>query len=447
MNPNKTIIALATPKGRSAIAVIRISGENAFEIVKKISHKENFRKNIFLSWLVDENKNKFEQALITLFEAPHSYTGENIAEISCHGNPLIVEKTIGLCLHYGAVLASPGEFTQRAYLNGKLSLSQSEAVKDLINARSERLLKAASRELTGELQSKINEIKNIIFYCLGVIHGHLDFPLETHDTPIDEDDLFNSLNILKSKVETFHTMSRRMNILREGIKTVILGRPNVGKSSLLNFLCQTERAIVSDIPGTTRDFIQENILMGDIPLTLIDTAGLRSESTDHIENLGIEKTKELAQKAELIIFVFDSSVGWTEDDESLWKLILDSNPEASKIILANKNDISTNNVLEEIEVIKFSTKSGEGKKELEISIIQKLSMQETDEETSINQRQAACFQKALEELKSIEGVSDLEIISIVLNKVLSWMNEVDGNGQNINQEVINSIFSEFCIGK
>ncbi len=460
-----TIIAQATAKMASAIAIIRMSGLNAFEIAEKICPKTNWLKitnNRVLSYLYDQDGKSFEQALILIFKAPNSFTGEDIIEFHCHGNNLICDKLIKTALFYGANLALPGEFTQRAFMNGKLDLIQAEAIMDLIQARSEKLLKAASSQLNGDLSFKINSLIEKLFKIMGLIHGPLDFPLETEFLEIDLRELENLLKQIKAEIQVLIRKAEQINIYRQGLKTLILGRPNVGKSSLLNALLQEDRAIVSSIAGTTRDFITESLSIADIPLNLIDTAGLRDEEfiKDDLEKIGIIKAKNLMKEAELIFFVFDGFDGWTAEDEKLFEQIkVEKLTETPIILLANKVDLLNTVQLKDLEsklktiknLIYISAQTAKGLSDLEKTIINLFKLSENslegDFEIAINQRQNLCLQKADNILKTINLNLSVEIISTLIQEAIECLQEINGSQTYSSDTAMRSIFANFCIGK
>lgn len=462
---SETIIAQATAKMPSAIAIVRMSGIKATEIAQKIccqTNWSNLSNNRVLAYLYDENGKQFEQALILIFKTPNSFTGEDIIEFHCHGNNLICDKLIKTALFYGARLALPGEFTQRAFLNRKLDLIQAEAIMDLIQARSEKLLKAASSQLNGNLSQKINLLIQKLFDIMGLIHGPLDFPMETEFLEIDLTLIENLLEEIKIELQGLIKKAKQINIYRQGLKTLILGRPNVGKSSLLNALLQEDRAIVSSTAGTTRDFISESLSIADIPLNLIDTAGLRNEKfiKDDLEKKGIEKAKSLMKEAELIFFVFDSGEGWTMEDQNLFAQIqAEKLKETPIILIGNKIDL-LNNAQQEVlktelenmpDLILISAQAQTGFLDLEKTIIKLFQLPsssiEGDFEIAINQRQSLCLQKAENILKTINLNLPTEIISTLTQEIIQVLQEINGSQTYSSDTAMQSIFANFCIGK
>jgi tRNA modification GTPase len=452
---NSTIVALASPKGRGAVSIIRLSGNDSHKIAHKITRKDFFTSDRTLSWLYDENENKFDQALVLTFRKPHSFTGEDIVEFHCHGSPLIVQKLIKLCVFHGACLASPGEFSQRAFFNKKLDLTQAEAIMDLIQAKSLKFAQASANQLQGNFSEQIKNISNELSSILGLIHGPLDFPVESEFADIDEKSIFNKIIKLKSTIQRLSEKAHSSNILRQGLKTVILGRPNAGKSSLLNLLLDQERAIVSPEAGTTRDFITEEILIRDIPILLIDTAGLRHSTESHIEQEGIVRALKIAKDAELILFVFDSSLGWTDEDNKILSSIKLENKTAEIFLLANKSDIQTNTEIkkeiwkDDHKIILLSAKTSEGLASLEDAIesLAGTASLDGDFEIAINQRQAICLEEALLILQKIALETPAEIISYEVQEALHSLNKITGEHRQISDEAVSAIFANFCIGK
>ncbi|MDJ0624797.1 MAG: tRNA uridine-5-carboxymethylaminomethyl(34) synthesis GTPase MnmE [Candidatus Caenarcaniphilales bacterium] len=460
---SKTIIAQSTPHGSGAIAIVRMSGPSSISITEKILERkindQVGKRDSLLVNLYDSQKNIFDQALLLIFKAPKSYTGENLIEFHCHGNQLIVNKLIETALVYGASLASPGEFTQRAYLNNKLKLSEAEAIMDLIKSKTEKLLFKSANQLLGSLGTKISLIENNLLEVLSAVQAPMDFPIETEFSEIDEELVFKNILDIDKLINKLYRDAQTSAILRNGLKTVILGRPNVGKSSLLNLLLSSERAIVSSEAGTTRDFISEEILIRDIPITLIDTAGLRSKTNSEIEKLGIQRAQGLAKEAELVLFVFDFTEGFLDEDESLLQSIINSNKEAKIILLSNKYDLdesefaksNMNSFLKDhdIPLIQISAKTSFGLEELEnkIESLFNIDSLEGDFEFSLSQRQSLILNSMNNVLNEINPNIPLEIVSSKIQELIDLLNELKGEGQFKSEKTANRIFGEFCIGK
>ncbi len=443
-----TIIAQSTVSGVSAIAVVRMSGHRAFEIALKLSKKEFFKNQIELSWLYDSLNNKIDQALILNFKAPASFTGEDVIEFHVHGNQLIVENLIVECIKLGAVQAQAGEFTQRAFLNKKLDLIKSEAIRDLIYSKNHKLLKASLNQLNGKFNEKIKFLEKELLNILISIQAYLDFPSDVEDINIKKINFDKCLIIINRLIES----ARSSNLFRKGLKTAIIGRPNVGKSSLLNCLLNEERSIVSSTSGTTRDFIREELLIGDVPILLIDTAGINKETNCEIEQKGIKKAFELIESIDLILFVFDLSKGFTEEDQRLFEEIKEFNKDAKIIILGNKADLEAPQPPKGgVKFIKISAKENTG---LEILIKELHELVSFDKfsgdfELSITQRQCLSLIQCKEILENSKSLitGQLELLSVNLESVLKILKEIS-SGENLDsEEILSALFGSFCIGK
>ena len=436
-----TIAATATPIGTGGVGVIRISGDKSFEIINKIYSKQNLKAGkISHGWIVDGNK-KIDEVIILPFKNPNSYTGEDVIEIHCHGGINVVKNILDLVLKNGARLAERGEFTKRAFLNKKMDLSQAEAVADLIHAKTRDFAKQSAKNLSGVLGEKIKEIKTDIFNVLSKIVAGIDFPDEVPEPEYDY--LTEEFENVIEKINRILASANSSNIMRQGIKIAIVGKPNVGKSSLFNVLLNIERAIVTDIAGTTRDVLKEN-LDWDIPITLIDTAGIRSNSQiDKVEKIGIEYSKQSADEADLVLFLYDASKGIEAEDKEILDLIKDK----KHIIIANKADLTNNRNAEHLYI---STITQEGLKTLKEKIkstAYNFSFEDTEFVT--NNRQQDCLEKckeslslALDEAKKHQ-LQDL--ISIDVKSALLYLDEI--TGEVITDDILNNIFDNFCIGK
>ena len=370
-----TIAAIATASGNSGIGIIRVSGDEAVEIVDKIFKSVNSDKKLVnvkshtinYGHIVDNDK-VIDEVLVSVMNGPHSYTGEDVVEINCHGGMIVIRKILEIVLKNGARTAEPGEFTKRAFLNGRMDLSQAEAVMDVINAKNEFALSSSIEQLNGRVSEKIKSLRKKIIYNIAFIESALDDP---EHISIDgySDKLSKILEEVNGELSRLINNFDNGRIVKEGVKTVILGKPNAGKSSLLNLLLGEERAIVTDIEGTTRDTLEESINLNGVFLNLIDTAGIR-DSEDVVEQIGVNKAKELAEKSDLVIFVADASKELDENDKEIINLIKDK----QAIVLLNKSDLGTiineKNVSEfdNKPVITFSAKTGDGLDELENKI-------------------------------------------------------------------------------
>lgn len=436
-----TITAIATPLGTGGVGVIRISGDNCFEIIDKIFSKHNLEAGkVAHGWILDGDK-KIDEVIVLPFRKPHSYTGEDVIEIHCHGGVNVVKNILDLTIKNGARLAERGEFTKRAFLNKKMDLSQAEAVADLIHAKTRNFAIQSAKNLSGVLSEKVSEIKGQIFETLSRIVAGIDFPDDVAEPEYSY--LIASFEKSLAEIDNILSCARSSNILRQGIKVAIVGRPNVGKSSLFNSLLNANRAIVTDIAGTTRDVIKETLDL-DVAVTLIDTAGIRDcEEVGKVEEIGIEFSKQSADEADLVIFLYDASVGLTDDDKEIYELIKDK----LHIEVLNKSDL-----IENREEGKFyiSTKTGEGVKELREMIKEKVckfSLEDTEYIT--NERQVDCLKKCQESLsKALEAakINELQdLISIDLKSALLFLDEI--TGEVITDDILNNIFDHFCIGK
>ena len=328
-----TIAAIATPIGTGGVGVIRISGDKSFEIIDKIYSKHNIEAGkISHGWIVDGGK-KIDEVLLLPFKNPHSYTGEDVIEIHCHGGINVVRNILDVVLKNGARMAERGEFTKRAFLNKKMDLSQAEAVADLIHAKTKDFAKQSAKNLSGVLSTKIKEIRTDIFNVLSKIIAGIDFPEDVAEPEYDY--IISEFEKALDKINKILSSANSSNIMRQGIKIAIVGRPNVGKSSLFNTLLNVERAIVTDIAGTTRDVLKET-LDWDVAITLIDTAGIRdNDEVGKVEEIGIEYSKQSAGEADLILFLYDASKGMNDDD----RVILDMVKDKNHIVIANKCDL------------------------------------------------------------------------------------------------------------
>ena len=335
-----TIVSISTAPGIGGIGIIRMSGEETFEILAKIfrakntEKKENIKGYTMKYGHIIENGQVVDEVLVSFFKKPSSYTTENMCEINSHGGNVIVRKILDMCLKNGAMLAEPGEFTKRAFLNGRIDLAQAESVIDVINAKSEREAKAGINQLEGFLSQKIQAIKDKILEIMVKIEVSIDYPEYDEAEEVQNNEVIEMLNSIEEDLLKLEKSFDNGKILKEGIKTAIIGKPNAGKSSLLNAILKEERAIVTAVEGTTRDTIEEFVTIEGIPLKLIDTAGIR-EAKDEVEKIGISKAKEIAESAELIVAIFDSSKDLSKEDLEILELIKDK----KSIIILNKIDL------------------------------------------------------------------------------------------------------------
>ena len=448
----KTIAAIATSMVSGGIGIIRISGDEALNIINKVfvpvKKGEIKPFTLRLGQIIDENKNVVDQVLVSYFKAPKSYTGEDVCEINCHGGNVALNRVLELVLQNGATLAEGGEFTKRAFLNGNLDLTQAEAVIDLINSKSEREGKASIKQLEGKLGDEIRSIKDEIIGLLADIEANIDYPeyedIEDVRREKIEVILEKQINRLKELEDSFESGK----ILKNGIMTAIVGKPNVGKSSLLNMLLKEERAIVTEIAGTTRDTIEECVTIKGITLRLIDTAGIR-ETEDVVENIGVEKSKNALKNAELVLFLLDGSKGFLPEDEEILREIGEKN----HIVLINKIDLENKNIeLDNSNIVRISAKTGEGIKELEEKIEEMFNLKKLETENEFivtNIRHKDLLHKAKNGLKQaketvINGLP-IDMISINIKTAIGSLGEI--LGESVSEDVLNKIFEKFCVGK
>ena len=459
MKITDTIAAISSAAGNSGIGKIRVSGDEAIEVVDKIFRPANKNKKlanveshtVHYGHIMDGDKT-LDQVLVIVMKNPHSYTGEDTVEIDCHGGMLILKKVLDLVLKNGARTAEPGEFTKRAFLNGRIDLSQAEAVMDLINSKNDFALNSSIEQLKGGVSDAIKDIRKDIIYHIAFIESALDDPehisLDGYDEEITEM-LNENINKISKLVNSFDNG----RIMKEGIKTVILGKPNAGKSSLLNLMLGEDRAIVTDIEGTTRDTLEENINFNGLSLKIIDTAGIR-DTEDLVERIGVNKAKEIAKEGDLIIYVVDGSRELDDNDREIIKLINDK----QAIILVNKSDMDTVINIDELkkdsnrDVILFSAKNGEGMDQLEEEIRNMFysgKVTYNDQVYITNARHKEALENALESLKQVKNSVDAgmpeDFYSIDLMDAYTDLGLIIG--ESVEDDLVNEIFSKFCMGK
>ena len=442
----ETIAAISTPIGTGGVGVIRISGDKSFDIAEKITGKTDLPAGKICHGWVKDGETKIDEVLILPFRNPNSYTGEDVIEIQCHGGINVVQNILDLILKNGARMAERGEFTKRAFLNKKLDLSQAEAVDDLIHAKTSNFAIQSAKNLSGVLATKIREIKKELFETLSRIIAGIDFPEDVAEPEYSY--LIERFKHALNEINKILACAKSSDILRQGIKVAIVGRPNVGKSSLFNALLNLDRAIVTDIAGTTRDVIKENIDLG-VAVTLIDTAGIREDDNiDKVEEIGIEYSKQSAQDADLVLFLYDAKTGLTHEDKEIYEIIKDK----PHIVVANKIDlVDIDNFKEEFEnTAKLSTYSKDGLEDLKEkikNIICNFSLEDTEFIT--NKRQQSCLLKSKESLERALRASEVgelqDMISIDVKSALLALDEI--TGEVITDEILNNIFDHFCIGK
>ncbi len=436
-----TIAAPATPIGAGGVGVIRISGDKAFEIIEKIFSNPKFEPRRFnRGWIID-NEEKVDEVIVLPFFAPNSYTGENVIEIQCHGGVNVVKNILNLVLKQGARMAERGEFTKRAFLNKRMDLSQAESVADIIHAKTSDFAKVSMKNLSGVLKERINDIKNDIFEVLSKITAGIDFPEDVKEPEYEY--LITNFEKILSDIDDVLKGADTSNIFRQGASVAIIGKPNVGKSSLFNALLNLNRAIVTDIAGTTRDVLRETLDLG-IPVTLVDTAGIReNEDVSRVEQIGIEFSKQSLDEADLVLFVYDASQGLSGDDKEVLKLLENK----KHIVIANKADlVSERNAGAQY----ISALTGEGIAELKRDLTSKVCDIEPETLDFVtNTRQQECLKKAKASIEQALLASRLyelqDLISIDVKSALLALDEL--TGELVTDDILDNIFEHFCIGK
>lgn len=454
---SSTIAAISTATGSAGIGIIRISGKDCFDILKKIFVPKNNNNNIKGYTIkygnIVDNGRIVDEVLVSYFVNPKSYTKENMCEINSHGGSIVEKEILELCLKNGAELAKPGEFTERAFLNGRIDLTQAEAIMELIESKNEKEARESVNQLKGSLSKEINKIEEQLLSTITSIEVTVDYP-EYDIEEVENRDALKELNDAKKNLLRLKDGFNKGKILKDGIKTVILGKPNAGKSSLLNAILKEDRAIVSNIEGTTRDTIEEYININGITLKMIDTAGIRNTENE-IEKIGVEKAKEIANQADLIIAIFDITKKLSKEDLEILKIIEKKNA----IIVLNKTDlIQENKDLEEKlsnvgkTIVKISAKNNNGIDKLfnEIEKLFDLNKISQDNEVIItNERHKNQINKAIKDIdlsiESIENKMPIDMTSIYIKQTLIDLGEI--TGKNVTDEIIKNIFKNFCLGK
>lgn len=456
MLKNETIAAIATGLTNAGIGIIRVSGDMAIDVVDKIFCTKNGLKTKLSHTInyghIVEDGNIVDEVLVMLMKAPRTYTGEDTVEINCHGGILVLQKVLKLVLKAGARIAKPGEFTKRAFLNGKIDLSKAEAVIDIINAKNDYALKSGMSQLNGNIRSKISGMREKILHEIAYIESALDDP-ENYSLDKYPKKLEKIINYMQKDIDKLINSFSNGKIIKEGVETVIIGRPNAGKSSLLNLLLKEDRAIVSDIEGTTRDIIREYIKLGDISLNIVDTAGIRN-TEDYIEKIGVDKAKNIAINADFVLLVIDATKSLSEEDIELIDYIKDK----KAIILLNKADSEILLSVDDIKkctdkkIILFSAKESIGLSELEEEIKLMFYRGDIDFNDQIyitNERHIEALEEAKESLdmvlSSIEEELPEDFYSIDMLNAYESLGSI--TGEAIDDDLANEIFSKFCMGK
>ena len=457
MGNQETIIALATPNGLGAISVIRISGNNSIKITEKLfkSNKNKLLSNqkshtVHLGHIMKGN-HELDEVLITLFKGPYSYTGENTIEISCHGSTYIQKEIINLFIDNGIRIANPGEFTLRAFLNGKMDLNQAEAVADLIASENEGSHKLAMQQMKSGFSNDLKKLRAELLHFSSMIELELDFSQEDVEFA-ERNDFKNLTNKIKSELKILINSFQSGNVLKNGISVAIAGKPNAGKSSLLNTLLNEDKAIVSDIPGTTRDSIEDSLIINGINFRFIDTAGLR-ETNDVIESKGIEKTKEKIKKAKILLYLFD--INDTNINEIKNSVDSFRRDDLSIILVRNKIDLKINNKnllndLKKLELIEISATEKKSVLKLKERLIDEVNLLNPYTDVIIsNSRHYEALKKALKAIEEVnkglkENISG-DLLSVDIRRSIEFLAEI--TGEITNDDVLGNIFANFCIGK
>ncbi len=457
-----TIAAISTPIGTAGLGKIRVSGPRAFYIgdcifktrgLKKISEAKNH--TLHYGMVMDPQKNKIiDEVVVLVFREPHSFTGENVLEFDCHGGRLPLEKVLEVILKNGARMAEPGEFSRRAFINGRLDLSQAESIMEVIQAKTERSLEIAVNHLQGDLSQKIEEIRQKTIDLLSHLEASIDFP-EDEIENFDQKEVGPRIDEIREDIKNLLATSDRGKVYREGLNTVIVGKPNVGKSSLLNYLLAEDRAIVTEIPGTTRDVIEESINLQGIPLNIIDTAGIRS-TTDQVEKIGVKKARSSLDRADLVLMLLDVGQGIEEEDLEVYNLVKDK----PLLILINKTDLREDKIQQqdlekhfsEHKKIWLSIKQQEGLEKLKEAIIDEIFTEQinTDNEIMITRmRHQEELSDALQSINKARKTKQKglphDFLTIDLKDCLTHLGKI--TGQTVNEDILDQIFSEFCLGK
>ena len=450
-----TIAAISTPQGSGGISIVRMSGEKSFDIIKKIFKPINKRaldkekdNRMMRYGHIEKDGRIYDEVMVNFMKGPNTYTREDICEINCHGSMISVRDILNLLLDLGCELADRGEFTKRAFLNGRIDLSQAEAVLDIINSTNELSQEQGLKQLSGLLREKIEEIRKIELEALSRIEYSINFTEDGEDLPLDN--IIEYMNKAYEEISKLLSTANKGKLVKYGIETTIIGKPNVGKSSLLNVLLNENRAIVTDIPGTTRDSITEYINLGNLTLKINDTAGIR-ETHDEVEKIGVQRSKELAKGSDLIIAIFDKSRQLDEED----KIILDLLKGKNAIIILNKTDldgkISKNDFDESFKIIETSMISRDGIDKLEGAIFEIFDSKELNKESLIitNLRHERLLNSSMKKLESslndIKSNVPIDCVEVDLRDSYDDLGLIIG--ETVSDEIMDKVFREFCVGK
>ena len=451
-----TIAAISTPRGEGGIGIIRISGDKSFEILERIFNTKNPNRDLgfykFNYGFIHDNGKIIDEVMAVRMKAPKTYTCEDVVEIKCHGGHLISEKVLELVLKNGARHAEQGEFTKRAFMNGRIDLSQAEAVMDIIHGKTEKSISLSLEQLRGDLRDKIASFKKALLDVTAHVNVVLDYPEEGIDDPLPSN-LRENLENVYAEADRLISSYDKGKKIKEGIKTVIAGKPNVGKSTLLNSLLKEERAIVTHIPGTTRDVIEEIINIKGIPLVLTDTAGIR-KTEDIVENIGVEKSKKFIENADLVLLVLDASRELESEDREVIEEIQNHNKKT--IVLLNKIDLERKIELEEFNlenILEISAKDNIGIEDMEeriYSYIVEENVEDSSEKLIItNIRHKTALEKTKDAIRNIFETIDagmpMDLISVDLKEALDSLSEI--TGEISSEDILDHVFGNFCVGK
>lgn len=447
---NDTIVAISTSLGASAISIVRLSGSEAINIASQIYKGKDLSKvsshTINYGHIYDGDR-LVDEVLLSLMKAPKTYTGEDIVEINCHGGVISTKEVLSLCLLKGARLATKGEFTRRAYENGKIDLIQAEAISDLLEADTAALKNVSLNNLNGKLSKLINEYRKNIADLITQIEVNIDYPEYEDIEVVTKEEIKEKMIDIKRHIEELLKTSKNAKFIKDGINTLIIGRPNVGKSSILNKLLEEEKAIVTNIPGTTRDIVEGSLVLEGFKLNLLDTAGIR-KTDDVIEQIGVDKSLSYIDESDLVILVLNNNEKLTSDDKDL----LDKTKDKKRIIVINKDDLETKINLEGEDYIKINTLNHEGIDKLKAKITELFNLNEietSDNAQMVNIRQETKLREALDLVYNIErGLEDdiyIDMLEIDLKRIWDILGEIIG--KTYHDEIIDEIFSRFCLGK
>ncbi|TFI52988.1 tRNA uridine-5-carboxymethylaminomethyl(34) synthesis GTPase MnmE [Mastigocladus laminosus UU774] len=451
-----TIAAIATAivPQQGSVGIVRVSGLEAIFIAKTLFHapgRQVWESHRILYGYIrhPQTRQLVDEALLLIMQAPRSYTREDVVEFHCHGGIMAVQQVLQLCLENGARLAQPGEFTLRAFLNGRLDLTQAESIADLVGARSPQAAQTALAGLQGKLAQPIRLLRGQCLDILAEIEARIDF--EEDLAPLDYESIISEIERISTKITQLLATADQGELLRTGLKVAIVGRPNVGKSSLLNAWSRSDRAIVTDLPGTTRDVVESQLVVGGIPVQVLDTAGIRA-TEDQVEKIGVERSRSAAQAADLVLLTIDASAGWTADDQEIYAQV----KYRPLILVINKIDLASAQIVQyprEInQVVKTAVAQNQGIEALEIAILEQVQagkIQAADMDLAINQRQAAALVKAKTSLQQVQATIaqklPLDFWTIDLRGAIYAFGEI--TGEEVTESVLDRIFSRFCIGK